>query len=116
MLSAVIGAFAIGILLGLFLRVPAAMLASAAIALAGAAAVWVTHVGILMATETTLAAVFALQCGYILGLALSCVWWRVRGFPPTPATRFSPQPTDEQKVVSPSGQSAAASRNPSDLD
>lgn len=77
--SAVIGAAGIGILLGLSLRVPAVLGASAAIVLTGVATMLFTDVRASTAGLTTLASLVTLQCGYLFGLALLCAWSRVRG-------------------------------------
>jgi hypothetical protein len=78
LISALIGAAGLGVLLGLSLRVPAVVAACAAIALAGIVIAPFADVGAITAALTTLGSIVALQCGFLGGLALSCVWSRVR--------------------------------------
>jgi hypothetical protein len=73
-----IGAAALGLLLGFSLRVSAVVAASAAIVVVGGSVAPFTQVSALTAAVTTIGALLTLQCGYIVGLALSCVWSRVR--------------------------------------
>jgi hypothetical protein len=78
-LSAMIGAAGIGLLLGMSLKASAVLAASAAIAVVGATIAPFTDVSAVTAALTTFGSLLALQCGYLGGLALSCVWSRVRG-------------------------------------
>ncbi len=78
MVSAMIGAAAIGLLLGFSLRVSAVVAASVAIVVVGGSIAPFTGVSALTAALTTIGSLFAVQGGYIGGLALSCVWSRMR--------------------------------------
>jgi hypothetical protein len=77
-----IAAAGTGVLLGLSLRAPAVLAASATIVGAGAAISPFADAGAVMAALTTLGALVALQCGYLGGVTLSCAWSRARASAP----------------------------------
>jgi hypothetical protein len=81
--SALIGAAGIGLLLGVSLRVPAVLAASAAIVVVSLFIAPFADVHVATAALTTLGSLVALQCGYLGGLAVACAWSRVR----SPAVR-----------------------------
>lgn len=82
MLSAMIAAAGIGVLLGLSLRVPAVLAASATIVGGGVAISPFADASALTAALTTLGALLALHCGYLGGVTLSCAWSRARASAP----------------------------------
>jgi hypothetical protein len=70
-LVALVGAASLGLLLGLRWRVPAVLLASAAVAVATGAAAYLTGSAPWAALIAAIGAVAALQCGYLCGLVLA---------------------------------------------
>ena len=78
MVSAMIGAAAMGLLLGFSLRVSAVVAASVAIVVVGGSIAPFMNVSALTAALTTIGSLFAVQGGYIGGLALSSAWSRMR--------------------------------------
>jgi hypothetical protein len=71
-----------GILLGLSLRAPALLAASASILGGGVAISPFADADVLVAALTTLGALVALQCGYLGGVTLTCAWSRARASVP----------------------------------
>jgi hypothetical protein len=80
-LSAIIGAAGIGLLLGLSLRVPALLLASAAVVVSGLGFALLSDVSGLTVVLTTIGSLLSLQASYIGGVAAWSAWPRLRGLP-----------------------------------
>lgn len=82
MLSALIAAAVTGVLLGLSLRAPAVLAASATIVGGGVAISPFADASALTAALATLGALVALQCGYLGGVTLSCTRSHARASAP----------------------------------
>ncbi len=78
MLGTLVAAGGLGLLLGLHCRVPAVLVASAAVAMAGGTGALLTGASFLGALMLSLGAVAALQCGYLGGLLAAYAASRAR--------------------------------------
>jgi hypothetical protein len=85
MLWAFAFATVMGIVFGLFLRVPAVLAASVMIAACCVALIPIAHWSLLPAAAFTFGMLAIFQCGYLAGLLLSRVWVRR----PSPRRRTS---------------------------
>jgi hypothetical protein len=83
-LSAIIGAAGIGLLLGLSLRVPALLVASAAVVVSGLGFAVFSDVPGLTVALTTMGSLVALQASYVGGVAAWIAWPRLHGSISTP--------------------------------
>lgn len=81
MLWAYAAAGGLGLLLGLRYRVPAVVLASAAVALASVFVAPFAGWSLWATVVTAFVGVLALQCGYVAGLGLACAAARARLWP-----------------------------------
>lgn len=70
-----------GVVLGLWLRVPSVIAASGALVLLCGVVMPLGDWPLLTAIAVSFALVGALQCGYLIGLMLSCVWARATSSP-----------------------------------
>src|SRR5262245_8569104 len=78
LLGTLLATAALGVLLGLRYRVPAVLLASFAVAIAGAVVAAFSGASVLAALALSWGGVAALQCGYVVGLLIGYALWRVR--------------------------------------
>ena len=83
MLWALALASGMGLLLGLRLRVPSVLAASAILVVCCVAVMPFANWSFLPAAAFTFGLLGALQCAYLAGLMLSCAWTRARSSPAT---------------------------------